>query len=418
MRDPKKGISDEMWALYLDRVIKPQDPRLQDPALPFARDDVCFIVHRHKIRIMRSLEEAQRKSAELEERLYILQARDEAVRREDQCKLTAPVVEDLLRRCNPEYTKGLPSFLPLYRGMRLLLSSKDCVRLGVVKGCPVVVRDIVLSEDEEIPFGLPAGRAHQLKYMPYSLLLQAEGVQWTLPREELPADLPPTVDRKGLFQLRPHQDYLRVHVGNEYISVRRTSFMASPADTITVYAAQGSTYDAVIADMQKPPNLGFAQHWLACYVMLSRARSLDGFLVLRPATREELSATPPQFLLDEIDRLAQLEESSLPELIAYIESLHLDVPEEIQSVLSKDAPQREIDMLSQRRPSTNSKSVLSRRDSAAGVSLQVESAGGSKRKIPSLKTPPVSVESPLKKRLRQKTTVFSGGHASSSPQLV
>ena len=34
---------------------------------------------------------------------------------------------ELLRRVNPEQTKGLPSFLPLYIGMRVLLASKDCV---------------------------------------------------------------------------------------------------------------------------------------------------------------------------------------------------------------------------------------------------------------------------------------------------
>eukprot|EP00973_Karenia_brevis_P042554 5892242-Karenia_brevis.AAC.1 len=88
-----------------------------------------------------------------------------------------------------------------------------------------------------------------------------------------------------------------------------------PADTITVYAAQGSTYDAVVADMQRPPNLELAKYWLACYVVLSRARSLEGFLVLRPATRTELSARPPQYLLDELDRLLQLEEKSLIELV-------------------------------------------------------------------------------------------------------
>eukprot|EP00973_Karenia_brevis_P034204 4717728-Karenia_brevis.AAC.1 len=129
--------------------------------------------------------------------------------------------------------------------------------------------------------------------MPTSLILQAEGVAWTLPAGELPDDLPEGVDRRGLFQLRPSCDYMCVLVENDYISVPRTSFLVTPADTVTVYAAQGGTYDAVVADMQRPPNLDFARHWLACYVMISRARSLDGFLVLRPATRTELSSRPP-----------------------------------------------------------------------------------------------------------------------------
>jgi hypothetical protein len=124
---------------------------------------------------------------------------------------------------------------------------------------------------------------------------------------------------------------------NDYFSVRRTSFLATPGDTKTVYAAQGSTFDAVIADMQRPPNLDTAKHWLACYVMMSRARSLEGFLVLRPATRKELSARPPQYLLDEIERMLRLEDRSLAELIQYINDLPTNVPAEIMEVLAVDA---------------------------------------------------------------------------------
>ena len=116
--------------------------------------------------------------------------------------------------------------------------------------------------------------------MPVTLLLQAEGAQWTLEKKHLPTGLPANIDRRGLFQLRPSYDYLRVQVAGEFISVRRTSFLVTPADTITVYAAQGNTYDAMIADMQRPPSLELSKHWLACYVMLSRARTIDGFLVL------------------------------------------------------------------------------------------------------------------------------------------
>ena len=142
---------------------------------------------------------------------------------------------------------------------------------------------------------------------------------------------------RGLVQIRPVCDYLRAHYEDAYFSVRRTSFLATPADTVTVYAAQGSTYDAVVADMQRPPSFDLAKHWLACYVMLSRARTLEGFLVLRPATRTELSARPPKYLLDELDRLMRLGESSLSELVSYIEELPMDVPADILQILTKDA---------------------------------------------------------------------------------
>ena len=127
-------ISDEMWDLYMSRVLTESDERLLQS--PFADRPVRYVVQRHKIRVMRSLKQAEDQSRELKTPLYVIQCQDVAVHAEDAQKLTDEVRGDLLRRVDPEHTKGLPSFLPLYRGMRLLLSSKDCVRLGVMKGCP------------------------------------------------------------------------------------------------------------------------------------------------------------------------------------------------------------------------------------------------------------------------------------------
>ena len=98
-----------------------------------------FIVHRHKIRVTRSLENARDQSRKLHTPLYIVQAKDAAVYVEDEGKLNAAVSSELLKRVSPDATKGLPSFLPLYRELRLILSTKDCVRLGVMKGCPVIL---------------------------------------------------------------------------------------------------------------------------------------------------------------------------------------------------------------------------------------------------------------------------------------
>ena len=342
-------LSDAMWDLYMDRVAKPLDPRLSDPASPFVKHDVHFIVHRHKIRIMRSLENARTESKRLQTPLYMVQACDEVVHREDETKLTNAVRTTLLQMVNPGETRGLPSFLPLYRGMRLLLASKDCVRLGIMKGCPVILRDIVFGDEEVHPDAPVAGHPYSLEFMPFSLLLQAENAFWQLPVTELPSTLPAGVDRRGLFQLRPSFDYLRVLVDDAYITVRRTTYLATPADTITVYAAQGGTFDAVVADMQRPPNLDLARHWLACYVMLSRARSINGFLILRPAKRTELESRPPQYLLDEIDRLLQLEEESHPKLVEYIDSLPLEIPAQIRRILEPEAKARELRLVEEAR---------------------------------------------------------------------
>ena len=139
-----------------------------------------------------------------------MQAHDEAVRQEDRERLTPLLRAELLRRVNPDTTKALPSFLPLYIGMRVLLASKDCARIGIMKGCPCVIRDIIMAGDEILPDRPICGDMHTLKYLPVSLLLYAEGAQWVLPRTDLPSHLPKNLDRRGLFQLRPTYDYLSV----------------------------------------------------------------------------------------------------------------------------------------------------------------------------------------------------------------
>ena len=117
-----------------------------------------------------------------------------------------------------------------------------------MKGCPVTLVHIVMADDEDLPSDLVAGQPHSLRFMPTTLILRAEGVPWKLPEIYLPSGIPSDIDRRGLFQLRPAFDYLRVPVADDYISVRRTSFLLTPADTMTVWAAQGSTFDAVVVD--------------------------------------------------------------------------------------------------------------------------------------------------------------------------
>ena len=85
--------------------------------------------------------------------------------------------------------------------MRVLLASKDCVRIDIVKDCPCVVESIVLADDEILPFRLVVGQPHSLQYMPVSLLLRAERAKWILPRGDIPASLPQDSDRRGLFQI-------------------------------------------------------------------------------------------------------------------------------------------------------------------------------------------------------------------------
>ena len=129
-----------MWDLYMTRVVEPGDTRLTDPTSPFQRHPVYHIVHRHRIRVLRSLENAKYETRRKQQPLYVVQAKDEVVHKRHESLFTAGVRSELLQMVNPEKNKGLPGFLPLYTGMRLLLASKDGVRnFGLfLSDCPIL----------------------------------------------------------------------------------------------------------------------------------------------------------------------------------------------------------------------------------------------------------------------------------------
>ena len=311
-------ISNEMWELYMSRVLRPDDKRPHQE--PFCNHPVRYVVHRHRLRVRQSYKNAVDHCARESIPLYLLKAADE-VRAGEENAFTPELQAWFLHQANPRYTKHLSSFLPLYIGMRLLLYSKDCVRLGLMNGCECILEHIVFADEEVLPTESVAGTPHLLEYMPVSLILRAVDAPWSLTKDVCP-DLPNNSNRRGLFQLRPTQTWLKVKGGQDKdVHVRRTTFAVLCADSLTVYQAQGESFDAVIADMERPPKMDADTHWLACYVMLSRARTVDGLLILRPAKRAELSRRPPSYLVREIDRLLDLEKGTTERLHAYISSL-------------------------------------------------------------------------------------------------
>ena len=95
--------------------------------------------------------------------------------------------------------------LPLYVGMRLLLCSKECVRLRLMNGTLCELVDIVFADEEALPSSEFAGEPILLEFLPVQLLLRAVDAERVLPRSLLP-DLPDDVDRRGLFPLEKHTD--------------------------------------------------------------------------------------------------------------------------------------------------------------------------------------------------------------------
>ena len=128
---------------------------------------------------------------------------------------------------------------------------------------------------------------------PRGLLLRVVGAKWVLPEEKLPP-LCDKVDRRGLFMLNYSTDTFdfqessqqQVSPGvfkqvSQKHRVRRTQFMAVPAAVRTVHISQGEEWDAVVGDCSEAPKSTLAEQWLANYVILSRANTLEGLVLIR-----------------------------------------------------------------------------------------------------------------------------------------
>ena len=356
----RKGeVTQELWEVYASRKLAYSgssdepvlDPRLSAP--PFSNHPIHYIVQRHKLRVQLSLDNAILHCVEHKKRLYCVVASDTVTDATARRHFTQEVRAELQAVVKPSELLQLPSLCFLYIGMRVLLFDKVCVRLGLVNGCECVVEHIVFSTEEKVPAdgAVVAGRTHMLQYMPNALLLRAVGVPWQLPVGDLPTLPDHITDRRGLFILNPVEKKLsKKHTGtnclqvdkNTSITVVRLQFPIRLADVCIVYGAQGESWDAVIADMERAPRWSLDDHWLSCYVMISRARTLEGLLLLRLATREELNRGAPAYLLTEIDRLLNLEQESTKALEEYIRTLPCVVPEAILKLFQKDAAAEQI----------------------------------------------------------------------------
>ena len=205
----------------------------------------------------------------------------DSARSVDADKLTEKMRKALLEIAQPRKTKYLPGQCIFHLGMKLLLFSKKCVRLGLMNGCAFELVDIIFSRLERLPVDVRTGDDVLCEYMPVALLLRAESAQWVLPSDQLPHDLPYEMDRRGLFLLRPHIG----HFTFEKMHIKRVGFPVYDASVKIVYGAQGEQYAAVVVDLAKPRGMDDALFWLACYVMLSRAESLEGLLITRLCER-------------------------------------------------------------------------------------------------------------------------------------
>lgn len=301
------NITDAMWELLCSRQLQRtasgrSDPRLQQR--PFATSLHC-IVSRHSIRAAVAYAQTLQSSITSNDLFFVLQANDQISTRLDDVTLRA-AQQHLLTVSNARNTGSLPGILPLHHGCRVRLTGgKSCLQLGIMKGalCEIVS---LHCHPQDVPTSGIVGDVNVLRYIPPSMCLRLVGATWTLPQACL-ADFPRLRSYEGVFLLEPETESFSYKYQSQDLQVRRTSYPLQPAAAAISYGAQGESFPCTLLDLAPPPRTDPKKHWLAIYVMLSRAPNLESILLLRNAPRTAFTCGPPDYLLTELQRLERLE---------------------------------------------------------------------------------------------------------------
>ena len=140
-----RGVSNECWILLQQRLLTAADPRLADPHFAPAVSPVG--VFRHIAFALSRLSRLQRAQAAAAAMILSVAA-DRCTFANRPLALTSELAQEADAVHTLSATANLPGILALYPGVELCLETKVCSELGVVRGCPVLVEDILLPENE------------------------------------------------------------------------------------------------------------------------------------------------------------------------------------------------------------------------------------------------------------------------------
>lgn len=174
--------------------------------------------------------------------------------------------------------------LPLFPGMKVMIRENIAFSKRLVNGAEGTVVDIVYEESDNVRYAVVV----------YVRVPGAGKVADDLDEDIVPV-FPETVSFK-----------CKMNVGGEitmkYVSRKQIPLL--PAYAYTDYKSQGKSLTRAIVDIDSANSLQ------GIYVMLSRVRSLDGLLVLRPFSVAKLCGRLSQELRRELARIDALAEAT------------------------------------------------------------------------------------------------------------
>ncbi|KAJ3558871.1 hypothetical protein NM688_g667 [Phlebia brevispora] len=192
-------------------------------------------------------------------------------------ELNSDELRDLLLQQHSGTTKGLLGRIPLVLGMKVIISKNFDLDGGVLNGSIGTLR--------KIRFKINRFGERQLTscvvYVPEST---------TPDITELGSKEVPVLEESKKWCIRSHKS-------RKMLQITRTQVAIQPAYAFTCHRVQRQTFDRIVVDLE-----GCAGPE-APYIMLSRARSLEGIAILRPFSLKQITNPPNKSLRQENIRL-------------------------------------------------------------------------------------------------------------------
>jgi hypothetical protein len=170
--------------------------------------------------------------------------------------------------------------IPLVLGMPVMISTNFDVDAGVVNGCTGTLKKIRYRVDSD-------GKRHAISCIVHAPNTSGENMPG-LPEQYVVA-LEDSID---MTFTHPHS--------KRKCKIKRTQVPLIPAFAMTAHKAQGQTLTKVVVDLESCSGTE------SPYVMISRVRSLDGLLILRPFSKQKITSRQSEDTRREMRRLELL----------------------------------------------------------------------------------------------------------------
>ena len=253
-------IPTALWQQLLTRVASTHDERLLAPH--FWDSAACVGVLRHRARVAATLQRAEVLAPASGHRLLLCLAADRCRNAQNRPLIAPSFLEWLCRLPNLNQTCNLPGYLCLWPGATLCLEHKVCERYGLVRGCPVTVREILLHDLEPAFEDDPLAEPLVLQYLPRGLIVHVADASFlqstSLKVGEL---LLEPIHRSWSFSpsienIPGLDDAATTALCCQPLQVSRRQFPCTNTLACTAYNLQGRTLPAMLADLAVPPGMG------------------------------------------------------------------------------------------------------------------------------------------------------------------